>query len=184
VPSSPRFTVSGFTKATGASKFYTFDVEASSGMLKLLRNAGSSSYLLASVPVQGAVHNVYVTPDGKFTVSGSVASSVISVIDTATDEVVWTYKETSGIRPMTFETNPDGSTRRIFVQLSDYHGVAVVDWATRKEVTRWEHAEVPGAEKHTDGLQAAPAHGLGIPTELVQCQATVGQHIGVGGLER
>jgi hypothetical protein len=55
VPSSPRFTVSGFTKATGASKFYTFDVEASSGMLKLLRNAGSSSYLLASMPVQGAV---------------------------------------------------------------------------------------------------------------------------------
>ena len=118
---------------------------------------------IKSVPVQGAVHNVYVTPDGKFTVSGSVASSVISVIDTTTDEVVWTYKETSGIRPMTFETNPDGSTRRIFVQLSDYHGVAVVDWTTRKEVTRWEHADVPGAEKHTDGLQAAPAHGLGIP---------------------
>ncbi len=116
-----------------------------------------------SVPVTGQVHNVYVTPDGKFAVSGSVASSVISVIDTKTDEVAWTYKETSGIRPMTFETNPDGSTKRIFVQLSDYHGVAVVDWATRKEVTRWEHAEVPGAEKHTDGLQAAPAHGLGIP---------------------
>lgn len=118
---------------------------------------------IKSVPVTGAVHNVYVTPDGKFTVSGSVASSVITVIDTRTDEVAWTYKETSGIRPMTFETNPDGSTKRIFVQLSDYHGVAVVDWATRKEVTRWEHAEVPGAEKHTDGLQAAPAHGLGIP---------------------
>ena len=26
-----------------------------------------------SVPVKGAVHNVYVTPDGKFAVSGSVA---------------------------------------------------------------------------------------------------------------
>jgi YVTN family beta-propeller protein len=64
---------------------------------------------------------------------------------------------------MTFETNPDGSTKRIFVQLSDYHGVAVVDWAQRKEVLRWEHAAVPGAETHTDGLQGAPAHGLGIP---------------------
>lgn len=116
-----------------------------------------------TVPVTGAVHNVYVTPDGKFAVSGSVASSVISVIDTKTDEVAWTYKETSGIRPMTFETNPDGSTKRIFVQLSNYHGVAVVDWAQRKEVTRWEHATVPGAETHADGLQGAPAHGLGIP---------------------
>jgi len=116
-----------------------------------------------SVPVNGQVHNVYVTPDGKFTVSGSVATGVISVIDTKTDEVAWTLKETSGIRPMTFDTNPDGSTRRIFVQLSDYHGVAVVDFAQRKEVTRWEHAVVPGAETHTDGLQGAPAHGLGIP---------------------
>ena len=116
-----------------------------------------------TVPVTGAVHNVYVTPDGKFAVSGSVASSVISVIDTKTDEVAWSYKETSGIRPMTFDTNPDGSTKRIFVQLSDYHGVAVVDWAQRKEVARWEHATVPGAETHTDGLQGAPAHGLGIP---------------------
>ena len=64
---------------------------------------------------------------------------------------------------MTFEANADGSTKRIFVQLSDYPGGAVVDWATRKEVTRWEHAVVPGAELHSDGLQAAPAHGLGIP---------------------
>jgi YVTN family beta-propeller protein len=116
-----------------------------------------------SIPVTGAVHNVYVTPDGKFAVSGSVASSVISVVDTSTDQVVWTLKMSSGIRPMTFETNPDGSTKRIFVQLSDYHGVAVVDWAQRKEVMRWEHATVPGAETHTDGLQGAPAHGLGIP---------------------
>jgi YVTN family beta-propeller protein len=118
-----------------------------------------------TIPVTGAVHNVYVTPDGKFAVSGSVASSVISVIDAKTDEVVWTLKETAGIRPMTFETNPDGSTKRIFVQLSDYHGVVVVDWAQRKEVMRWEHAVVPGAETHTDGLQGAPAHGLGIPAD-------------------
>jgi YVTN family beta-propeller protein len=116
-----------------------------------------------SVPVTGAVHNVYVTPDGKFAVSGSVASSVISVIDTRTDEVAWTLKETSGIRPITFETNPDGSTRRMFVQLSNYNGVVVIDFAQRKEVLRFEHATVPGAETHTDGLQGAPAHGLGIP---------------------
>lgn len=115
-----------------------------------------------TVPVDGSVHNVYVTPDGKFAVSGSVASSVISVIDTTTDTVAWTYKETSGIRPMTFETNPDGSTRRIFVQLSNYHGIAVVDWATRKEIARWEMADIPGEHKETQGLQAAPAHGFAI----------------------
>ncbi len=117
---------------------------------------------IKTVPVDGSVHNVYVTPDGKFAVSGSVATSVISVIDTTTDAVAWTYKETSGIRPMIFDTNPDGSTRRIFVQLSNYHGIAVVDWATRKEVTRFDMADIAGETKELQGLQAAPAHGLAI----------------------
>src|SRR5215203_4417957 len=79
-----------------------------------------------SVPVDGSVHNVYVTPDGKYAVSGSVGSSVISVIDTTTDTVSWSLKMSSGIRPMIFDTNPDGSTRNIYVQLTNYHGVAVV----------------------------------------------------------
>ncbi|HUU32900.1 MAG TPA: hypothetical protein VMW48_02490, partial [Vicinamibacterales bacterium] len=116
-----------------------------------------------TVAVTGAIHNVYVTPDGKYAVAGSIPEKTISVVDTGSDEVTWTLPMSAGIRPMTFETNPDGSTRRIFVQLSDYHGVAVVDWAQRKEVQRFEHAAVSGAETHTDGLQGAPAHGLGIP---------------------
>lgn len=37
------------------------------------------------------------------------------------------------IRPMTFDTNPDGSTKNIYVQLSGYHGVAVVDFVSGKE---------------------------------------------------
>jgi hypothetical protein len=104
------------------------------------------------IPVEGSVHNVYVTPDGKFAVSGSVQSSVITVIDTATDTVAWTFKETSGIRPMIFDTNPDGSTKRIFVQLSNYHGIAVVDWATHKETSRWELPDIPGMTKETEGF--------------------------------
>ena len=41
-----------------------------------------------------------------------------------------------GVRPMTFTTNPDGSTKWIFVQLSGLNGFAVVDFATRKEINR------------------------------------------------
>ena len=118
---------------------------------------------IKTVPTKGAIHNAYVTPDGKFAVAGSVAEKTINVIDTTTDELAWTLALSNGIRPMTFDTNPDGSTKRIFVQVSEYNGVVVVDWATRKEVARFEHSEVPGAEKHTDGLQGAPAHGLGVP---------------------
>ncbi|MBS1817026.1 MAG: hypothetical protein JSU08_03770 [Acidobacteria bacterium] len=125
-----------------------------------------------TVKVDGAVHNVYVTPDGKYAVSGSVATGVISVIDTATDEVAWSLTMSSGIRPMIFDTNADGSTRNIYVQLSDYHGIAVVDFATRKEVKRWELPAIPGQEKELEGLQGAPAHGFAITPDQKVLLAT------------
>ena len=115
-----------------------------------------------TVPVEGAIHNVYVTPDGKHAVAGSIHTSTINVIDTATDELAWTLKMSAGIRPMAFDTNPDGSTKNIYVQLSNFHGFAVVDFNKRKEIARVEHPPVPGEVAHTDGLQTAPAHGLGV----------------------
>jgi YVTN family beta-propeller protein len=115
-----------------------------------------------SIAVKGAIHNVYVTPDGKYVVSGSIPNRMITVIDQATDEIVWELQMSAGIRPMEFERAADGSTSRIFVQLSDYHGIAVVDFNTRKETTRFAMADIPGEHKHTEGLQGAPAHGLGV----------------------
>ena len=96
-----------------------------------------------SIPVNGAVHNTYVTPDGKFAVAGSIPSRTITVIDTKTDEPAWTLTMDKGIRPMAFSTNPDGSTKWIFVQLSDFHGFAVVDFATHKEVNRIKLPDTP-----------------------------------------
>ncbi len=118
-----------------------------------------------TVPVKGAIHNVYVTPDGKFAVAGSIGQRTISIVDTTTDEMVRTIEMDAGIRPMIFDTNADGSTRNIYVQLSNFHGFAAVDFATGKEVARIEHPAIPGAEAHRDGLQGAPAHGLGIPAD-------------------
>jgi len=115
-----------------------------------------------TIPVEGSIHNVYVTPDGKYAVAGSIPKSTISIVDTATDKMVRTIPMSSGIRPMTFDKNPDGSTKNIYVQLSNFHGFAVVDFATGKEIKRIEHPPVPGEHAHTDGLQGAPAHGLGV----------------------
>src|SRR5216684_3002398 len=78
-----------------------------------------------SIPVDGAVHNVYVTPDGKYAVSGSIENKSVTVIDLDSQLMVWEVKFDRPVRPMAFETNPDGSTRRIFVQLSTFHGFAV-----------------------------------------------------------
>ena len=115
-----------------------------------------------SIAVKGGIHNVYVTPDGKYVVSGSIPGRMLTVIDAASETIAWELQMSAGIRPVAFEQARDGSTSRMFVQLSDYHGIAVVDFATRKEVSRFEMAAIPGEEKHTQGLQAAPAHGLGV----------------------
>ena len=50
----------------------------------------------------------------------------------------------------------------MFVQSSDFHGFAVVDFAERKELTRIALPALPPAERHLQGLQGSPSHGLGI----------------------
>ena len=76
---------------------------------------------LKSIAVKGPIHNVYVTPDGKWAVAGSIPESTISVIDTSTNEMAWNLPLGAGIRPMVFTQNADGSTKDIIVQLSGYH---------------------------------------------------------------
>ena len=88
-----------------------------------------------SIPTKGGIHNVYVTPDGLHVVAGSIAGRVMTVIDAKTEEPIWTLFS-EGVRPIAFEKNPDGSTKRLFVQISELHGFAIVDFAARKEVGR------------------------------------------------
>lgn len=115
-----------------------------------------------SMPTKGGIHNVYVTPDGRHVVAGSIAGRLMTVFDQKTEEPLWTLFE-EGVRPMAFEVNPDGSTRRIFVQLSDLHGFAIVDFEQRKEVGRVTLPDDVPAEKVDKGpFHAAPSHGLGV----------------------
>jgi YVTN family beta-propeller protein len=115
-----------------------------------------------SIRTEGGVHNTFTTPDGKFVVAGSIPGRKISVIDTTTEEIVWTLPMDAGVRPICFETNADGSTKRMFVELSDFHGFVTVDWNTKTVVDRVKLPEVPANERHTEGLQGSPAHGIGI----------------------
>lgn len=115
-----------------------------------------------TIPVKGGVHNTFVTPDGRFVVAGSIAGKRMTVIDAAVEEPVWTLDFDNGVRPIAFERNVDGSTRRAFVQISDFHGFAIVDFAARKEVGRVTLPDVPESERQRDGLQGSPAHGIGV----------------------
>jgi YVTN family beta-propeller protein len=115
-----------------------------------------------SISVDGSVHNIFVTPDGKYAVSGSIENKAATVIDLNTEKVAWEVKFDRGVRPMTFEANPDGSTRRIFVQLSGVNGFAVVDFASRKEVARIVLPEQPGGFGSAEERLGTPSHGIGV----------------------
>ena len=125
-----------------------------------------------TIPTKGDIHNVYVTPDGKYAVAGSIPERTINVIDTSTNTLAWTLTLSAGIRPMAFTTNPDGSTKEIIVQLSDFHGIALVDFAARKETRRITHPDPAGQHKETEGLQGSPSHGLAITPDGKMLWAT------------
>ena len=117
--------------------------------------------IVATISVHGGVHNTYVTPDGKYAIAGMVGARNITVVDTETDTPLWTTYFYRGIRPMAFDTNPDGSTRRIYAQLSNFNGFGVLDFETRKEVTRIEYPAV-AADHQTPGHGGNTAHGIGV----------------------
>jgi YVTN family beta-propeller protein len=112
-----------------------------------------------TIPVKGNAHNVYVTPDGQFVVVGSVVGKRVTVIDESALKVAWDIGFDEGVRPIAFERAANGSTGRMFVQLSNVHGFAVVNFSTHQETQRVTLPEEPRrGHAHSD----APSHGIGI----------------------
>jgi YVTN family beta-propeller protein len=93
---------------------------------------------------------------------GSIPKKLLTVVDLATEDIAWELKMDLGVRPMTIEANDDGSTKRIFVQMSDYNGFAVVDFATRKEVAKIRLPDPPAEFETDSGRATAPSHGIGV----------------------
>lgn len=117
---------------------------------------------IKTIPTKGGIHNTFVTPDGKFVIAGSIVGRLLTVIDATTNEPVWSMPFDNGVRPIAFETNPDGSTRRMFIQISDFHGFYIVDFATHKEVGRVTLPELPKDQQNWEMLQGSPSHGIGV----------------------
>jgi len=112
---------------------------------------------IKSIAVKGGVHNTYVTPDGKHVLAGSIVGKILTVIDPESMQIEWEKPFDLGVRPIAFERAADGSTSRIFVQLSGFNGFAVVDFKTHEEIRRIKNPDEPSGG-HTEG--GAPSHGL------------------------
>ncbi len=124
----------------------------------------ASQERVKSIPAKGGVHNTYVTPDGKYVIAGSIVGKIMTVIDAQTEQPVWSLEFDLGVRPMAFEQNADGSTKRIFVQLTEFHGFAAVDFQTRKEVTRITLPPLPpGKVDNKEGGNIS--HGMAVTAD-------------------
>jgi YVTN family beta-propeller protein len=114
-----------------------------------------------TVLTRGRLHNTYVTPDGKYAIMGSTRTSVFSVVDLAKEELAWDLNIGKGVRPMTMDVNPDGSTRNVYIQTSDLNGFVVLDFAARKVVKTVELPNDGGVEVIQHRLDS-PSHGIGV----------------------
>ena len=121
------------------------------------------------IDTDSRVHNTYVTPDGRYFLAGTFGGDRnLLVFDAETEELAWSLFDKrndsflEGVRPIAFETHPDGSTDRLFVQISEFHGFVVVDFETGTEIRRIELPEVPPEQRDPGPFNAAPAHGIGV----------------------
>lgn len=124
---------------------------------------------IQTLQTEAPVHNVYVTPDGKYLVAGTFGMEEnLQVFNTDSLEREFVLyppegnAQPDGIRPVAFSTRDDGSTDRMFVQISGLHGFAVVDFSGREELMRIEMPEIPEEERDPPPYTGAPAHGIGV----------------------
>jgi YVTN family beta-propeller protein len=110
----------------------------------------------------GRLHNVYVTPDNKYVVGGSIPSKTFYVFDLEKEQLAWAMPMDLGVRCMAIETNPDGSTKRVFAQMSTLNGFSVIDFAEQKEAARVKLPSVPQEFDSGGYRDNEPSHGIGV----------------------
>jgi hypothetical protein len=120
-------------------------------------SAIASETLVGRTDDNGAVEE-----QGRRIVGGSIPGKTVYTFDLEKEEPAWETKMDLGVRCMAIETNPDGSTKRVFTQLSNLNGFSVVDFAERKEVTKVPLPEPPISCDHDGYRTNEPSHGIGI----------------------
>lgn len=117
---------------------------------------------IKSIPWRRGLHDLALTGDNKYVAAGSPGGKSLIVFDLTRMEIAWELQFDQGVQPLTMESNPDGTGRRIFLQLSGTNGFAVVDFATHKEIERIKYPDQP--KQQFNGMRACEgiSHGIGI----------------------
>ncbi|HEX5278620.1 MAG TPA: beta-propeller fold lactonase family protein [Micropepsaceae bacterium] len=135
---------------------------AASGGVDVIDTA--SLQLVKTIPIKSGVHDLNVTPDGKYVIVGNARggkANVMTVVDTQSNEIAWTMPMTPSPSPMAVSKNPDGSTKSIFAQNGSDNGFQVVDFATRKITNTIKLPNITDQAQNPYGPPAA-SHGIAV----------------------
>src|SRR5882672_8903288 len=117
-----------------------------------------------TIPLRGGIHDLNVTPDGKYVIAGSSrgarpAANLMNVIDVRTNEVAWSLLINPAPSPMAISSNPDGSTKWIFAQNGSLNGFAVFDFATQAKINEIKLPDIPADQQNRHGGPSV-SHGI------------------------
>ncbi len=117
-----------------------------------------------TIPMTGGVHDLNVTPDGKYVIVGNARggrANVMTVVDTKTNDIAWTMPMNPSPSPMAVSKNPDGSTKSIYAQNGRDNGFQVIDFATRTITNTVKLPDITGQAQNPFG-PPAPSHGIAV----------------------
>lgn len=113
-----------------------------------------------SVEVGKGPHNVYGTPDGKYMIATSMDDHKLTAIGVKSEKPEFEIPLEGVPRPLAIDAAPNGAPTRLFVQLSNLHGFAVVDYATRKTTEKVLLPDGPPGARPL--IPATFSHGIAI----------------------
>lgn len=132
-----------------------------------------------SVPVGRAPHNVYRTPDGQYMIATSMGENKLTFINVKREEAEFSIPTGGVPRPLVIDADASGSIKRLFVQLSNLHGFAVLDYATRKVTDKILLPDGPAGarplipETFSHGMAISPDHKTLWVTSLLDNSVSV-----------
>ena len=117
-----------------------------------------------TIAIRGGIHDLNVTPDGKYVLAGSSRgarppANLMNVIDVKTNEITWKLVLSPAPSPMAISSNPDGSTKWIFAQNGTLNGFAVLDFATQAKINEIKLPDIPADKQNKHGGPSV-SHGI------------------------
>ena len=101
--------------------------------------------VVETIDTKGGIHYTALSSDGKLLLAMAPYSQFMNAYDTKSDKLLWTCCTLGPIGIMDIEAGPDGASSRIFVSMSGFYGMMVLDAKTGMELKRVPHPAVTDA---------------------------------------